>query len=247
MILLTKEQIVVRIVIIVSLVELSIMLFLGTVLHAECTDSVAIVNAIVLSMLSSPPIYIWVIKPFVNARDKTLAQIDHLAHVDPLTQLSNRRLLLKYLKKMVAGGVRHKVYGALLLLDLDGFKSVNDTHGHDAGDTVLVEVAKRLQSITRSEDVVGRLGGDEFIVLLNHLDVNEQAAHNKALQVAKVLINLVGKPFEFNGKKLHISVSIGIRLLGFKTLDTETAINEADVAMYHAKRAGKGCAIFFED
>lgn len=244
--LLTTKQVVIRIAVIISTAEILIMLVFGAIPHEANTYSEAVLDAVLLVVLSTPPIYIWVIKPFVIARDEALAQISHLAHVDPLTQLANRRLLSRHLEKTVAGIVRHKIYGALLLLDLDGFKPVNDAHGHDAGDAVLVEIAKRLQSITRSEDIVARLGGDEFIVLINHLDADERMAHDKASRIARKLIGLVNKPFDFNGKTLHVGASIGIRLLGFEELDAETAIRDADIAMYRAKQAGKGCAVFFE-
>ena len=222
------------------------MLVLGTIPYEVDTFLEAVIDVTSLVLLSTPPIYIWVIKPFVDARDEAHAQISHLAHVDPLTQLANRRLLSKHLEKVVASIVRHKIWGALLLLDLDGFKPINDAHGHDAGDAVLVEIAKRLQSITRFEDIVGRLGGDEFVVLIHHLDVDERIAHDKVLRIANKLINLVNKPIYFDGKTLHVGASIGIRLLGFDELDTVTAISEADIAMYRAKQAGKGCAVFFE-
>ena len=171
-----------------------------------------------------------------------------MAHVDPLTQLANRRLLLSHLGKVAADVARHKVYGALLLLDLDGFKPINDTHGHDIGDALLVEIAKRLKSITRSGDIVCRLGGDEFVVLISHLGIDERMAHDKASLVAKKLINLVDKPFDCNGKVSHVSASVGIRLLDFAKLDMDmdVVIGEADIAMYRAKKAGKGCAVFFE-
>ncbi len=244
--LLTTKQVAFRIATIVSLAEFLIMLTLGIIPHEANTYSDAVLDVVLLVLLSTPSIYIWVIKPFVTARDEALAQINHLAHTDPLTQLANRRFLSKHLAKLLAGSARHKSHGALLLMDLDGFKLINDARGHVAGDAVLVEIAERLLIITRSEDIVGRLGGDEFAILINYFDANERMAHDKALRIAKKLINSVNKPFDFNGKTLHVGVSIGIRLLGFEKLDAETAIREADMAMYRAKQAGKGCAIFFE-
>lgn len=244
--LLTTKQVTVRIAIIISVAELLIMLVLGTIPHEASTYTEAVLDAALLVVLSTPAIYMWVIKPFVIARDEALAQISHLAHVDPLTRLANRRLLLKHVEKAVAGGVRHKDYGAVLLIDLDGFKPINDRHGHEAGDAVLVEIAERLRSIVRSEDVVGRLGGDEFVVLIHRLGADERVAREKALRIAEKLVNSVDVPFDFNGKTLHVGASIGIRLLGFEELDTETAIKEADIAMYRAKQAGGGCAAFFE-
>lgn len=243
---LTTKQVIVRIAVIISMAEFLIMLVLRAIPHESSSFSEAVLDTVLLAVLSTPPIYIWVIKPFVIARDEALAQISQLAHVDPLTQLANRRLLSKHLERVVAGIVRHKVYGALLLLDLDGFKLINDVHGHDAGDVVLVEIAKRMQSITRPEDIVVRLGGDEFVVLVSHLDVDKRVAHDKASLIGNKLINRVNKPIDFNGKTLHVGASIGIRLLGFEKLNTETAISEADIALYRAKQAGKGCVVFFE-
>jgi len=221
------------------------MLTLWIVPHGMSAYSEAVFDVLLLTLLSIPPIYVWVIKPFVIARDASLAQIDHLAHTDPLTQLANRRLLLRYLGKFLSSSLRHKFHGGLLLMDLDGFKLVNDVHGHDAGDAVLVEIAQRLQSDVRSEDVVARLGGDEFAVLLGYLDADKQIAHDKALGIAEKLISLVSQPFYFDGGTLRVGASIGVRLLGFEDLDTETALREADIAMYRAKQAGGGCAVIF--
>lgn len=242
------KRVVALIAIIICMAELFFMLVLehSVLLHNIDRRFIAPLNVVFLTGVATPLIYFFVINPFIIARDEALAQVSHLAHVDPLTQLANRRLLLSHLGKAAADIARYKTYGALLLLDLDGFKPVNDTHGHDAGDALLVELAKRLQSITRSGDIVCRLGGDEFVVLISHLGIDERIAHDKALLVAKKLINLVDKPFDFNGKVSRVSASVGIRLLDFAELDTETVIGEADSAMYRAKQAGKGCAVFFE-
>jgi two-component system cell cycle response regulator len=244
--LLSKKHVTIRVAAIVASAELFIMLVLEVIPHEAELYSEAILDVALLAVLSTPLIYLWAIKPFVTARDEALAEISHLANVDPLTQLANRRLLSKFLERDVASNVRHKFHGVVLLVDLDGFKLVNDAHGHDAGDAILIEVAKRLQSITRSEDIVGRLGGDEFVVLISRLDADERIAHEKALRIAEKLIYLVRNPVHFNGKKLHVDASIGIRLLGFEQVDIETVIREADIAMYRAKQAGGGRAVFFE-
>jgi len=247
---LTVRQVIVRIAIITSVVELFFML---TLEHSSLVRNniseymIAPFNAVILVVMTTPLIYLLVIKPFIVAHDETLAEISQLAYIDPLTHLANRRFLSKHLEKTVSGIARHEIYGALLLLDLDGFKSINDIYGHDAGDAVLIAIAKRLQSITRSEDVVSRLGGDEFVVLIDHLDNDEQIAHDKVARITNKLINRVNNPIEFNDKKLHVGASIGIRLLSFEKPETETAIKEADIAMYRAKQAGGGCAIFFDN
>lgn len=246
MILLTKKQVVIRIAIIISMAEFMIMVMLLVMTHGLSPYVEAMLDTALLSVLAIPAIYIWVIKPFVNARDAALAQMSLLALTDPLTQLANRRLLLQHLEKLISGNIRHKDHGALLLIDLDGFKAVNDQHGHEAGDAVLVEVAKRLQSMVRSEDVVGRLGGDEFIVLLHRLGGDERIAHDKASRVAEILIRTISTPILFNGKTLQVGASIGVRLLGNEVQDPDTAIRESDRAMYRAKDAGGDRTVFFE-
>lgn len=243
---LTTNQVIVRIAAIIAVVEFIIMLFLGFGPLALSAVSAAVFDLAVLALLSTPLVYLWVIRPFVTARDDALAQINALAHTDPLTQLPNRRLVSLHLEKFIADIVRHQVRGAVLLLDLDGFKAVNDVHGHDAGDQVLIEIAKRLQASTRAEDVAGRLGGDEFVILIHHLDADERLARDIASQVAKKLVSLVKSPIDFNGTPLTVGASIGIRLLGFEAMDTTTAMREADSALYRAKQAGKGRAVFFE-
>lgn len=231
---------------IISSAELLIMLLLRVAPLETGSYAEAVLDTVLLAVFSTPAIYFWVIKPFVDVRDEALAQISHLALTDPVTQLANRRLISKHLGNTIAGCVRHRDYGAVLLIDLDGFKLVNDSYGHETGDAVLVGIAERLQSIVRSEDVVGRMGGDEFIILLEHLGGGERIARDKVLRLAEKLINTINKPLEYNGKTLHVGASIGIRLLGFEEVDTETAMSEADIAMYRAKAAGRGCAVFFE-
>jgi len=245
--LITTKQVAVRIAIIVSSAELLIMLLLRLLPFEAGTYSEAILDTVFLTAVTIPAIYLWVIKPFVDARDEALAQINHLAMTDPVTQLANRRLIATHLGNMIASGVRHREHGAVLLIDLDGFKDVNDRYGHEAGDAVLVEVAKRLKSIFRSEDVVGRLGGDEFIILLQHIGAEESTARDSLQRLAGKLISKISVPFAYNNKTIHVGASIGIRLLGFELLDSETVIAEADRAMYRAKAAGRGRAEFYKN
>jgi diguanylate cyclase (GGDEF)-like protein len=244
---LTTTQVIIRIVAIISTVEFLIMLLLGVLKFDVSIYSAATIDLVSLALISTPLIYILVIKPFVIARDAALQHISHLAHTDPLTQLPNRRLISMHLEKCLAGAARHKVHGAILLLDLDGFKAINDLHGHDAGDIVLIEVAKRLKQHTRAEDVIGRIGGDEFIILIQHLDTEIQNAHDTVYRLAKKLVDAINDPICFNDQTLHIGASIGIRLLKPEEIDTTAIIRDADAAMYHAKQAGKARAVFFED
>jgi diguanylate cyclase (GGDEF)-like protein len=222
------------------------MLVLQAIPHQASNYSSAVLDVALLAVLTTPALYIWVIKPFVDARDEMLAQLNELAATDPLTQLANRRLLSEHLEKVIAGSVKHKVPAAVLLIDLDGFKLINDVHGHGVGDAVLVETAKRIRSITRSEDVASRLGGDEFVVVINRLDSDKRLAAETAMRIAEELIKLINNPIVFNEQTLQVEASIGIRLLGFEELDPKTALGEADAAMYRAKQAGRGSAILFE-
>ncbi len=244
---LTSAQVIIRIITIIATVELLIMLVLVSTKPDLDLYLIAALDVISLTLLSSPLIYFWVIRPFVIARDNAVKTISQMAFNDPLTQLPNRRLIFQLLEKLIATCVRHKTVGALLLLDLDGFKPVNDTYGHDAGDAVLKKVAKRLQANIRAEDIAGRLGGDEFVVLFTQIADNEQSAHQKAVDIALKLQNEINKSFDFKGNILQVNSSIGICLLGSEKIDVESAIKKADTAMYRAKQAGKGRIALLEE
>jgi diguanylate cyclase (GGDEF)-like protein len=204
-------------------------------------------DILALAALSTPLIVILVVTPFVKARDEALRRLNNLAETDPLTNLPNRRSIDTQLRKYIANAVRHNFYGAVLLIDLDGFKYINDTHGHDAGDKVLVDVANRLRSRVRADEVVGRLGGDEFILLINNLDTDENTARMVVLQIAEQLVALLSMSIKCGDKKFSVGASIGIRIFGLDEIDTEFAIKDADKAMYRAKEAGKGQCVVYED
>ena len=233
-----------RIAIIIAIVEVIIMLAMvsipldidhGQVLVTNI-EVLAILDAILLVALSSPLIYLWVVKPYVNERDDALAKITLQAHYDPLTQLANRRLINQNLNILIARCVRRDIFGALLLVDLDKFKPINDAHGHDAGDAVLIETAKRLTLAMRDEDVVGRIGGDEFVVLIDQLDENEHLAVEKVHLITEKLRNIINAPLEYNGKTLQVDSSIGISILGKDNVTMDAILKRADIAMYQAKK-----------
>ena len=244
--LLTTRKVLLRVGVIVALAEGIIMLTLHAIPAQAGLLSLAALDVALLAAITTPLLYLWVIKPFVEARDAAIAQLNELASTDPLTQLANRRVLFEHLQKIIAGSFKHKIPAAVLVIDLDGFKQINDDHGHHVGDAVLVEIAKRILSVTRSEDVASRMGGDEFVLLINRLDSDKRLAAKNAVRAAKKLIELVNSPIVFDGHRLRVDASIGIRLLGFDELDSKTALGEADVAMYRAKQAGRGCAFLFE-
>jgi len=188
-------------------------------------------------------IYVWVISPYIKAKNDALEVLNQLAHTDLLTSIPNRRDIYNQLERSVAVSSRHNLLAAVIMLDLDGFKQINDNFGHEAGDAVLIETAHRLKSKIRSEDIAGRLGGDEFIVILNHIESIESKTDTFTVRMSDELIQTISKPIQYKGKELNVSASIGIRMFGDKKEDAESIIHDADAAMYRAKRAGKGCAV----
>jgi diguanylate cyclase (GGDEF)-like protein/PAS domain S-box-containing protein len=152
---------------------------------------------------------------------------------DPLTKLPNRLLLMDRVRQAIARMHRSKQSIALLFLDLDGLKSVNDNLGHAAGDEVLIAAAARLAETLRDSDTVARLGGDEFVMLAEDLDSDAEA-----LAVAERAVNALEQPFELQAIKLPIYASVGVSISHDPEVDPEDLLREADVAMYRAKRAG---------
>jgi len=223
------------------------MLIIGNIDHELTIYAEATLDVVLLTLLSTPLLFRWVIKPFVDDRDVALAELTDMAHTDPLTKLPNRRQLELHFDQFIASSLKYSIRGALMLIDLDGFKSINDDYGHDAGDAVLVEVGSRLIASTREEDVVSRLGGDEFVILIHHINSDESSANEVISGVAEKLVRSVQQPIDYKGNKLQVGASIGIRMLEFEEIDTETLIQDADKAMYSAKQAGKGRAVFFKE
>ncbi len=172
----------------------------------------------------------------ITARKAIEQHVHHLAHHDALTDLPNRILLMDRLHQAIAQARREQSMLALLYLDLDKFKPVNDSFGHDIGDLLLKEVAIRLQAcVKRESDTVSRLGGDEFVVLLAQLD------ESAATAVAENILESLKQPFLIQQHRLDISSSVGIALYPTDGLDANTLMKNADNAMYQAKCAGRGC------
>ncbi|AGX87980.1 EAL domain-containing response regulator [Candidatus Symbiobacter mobilis] len=166
-------------------------------------------------------------------------RIRHLAHHDPLTGLPNRLHLQGTLQRDLALSRRENRPLGLMFIDLDRFKTINDTLGHHVGDELLMEVSRRLRNCVRESDIVARLGGDEFVVLLSG------AGATAAAQVAEKIITLVAQPYEMYGHTLRTSPSIGISLFPEDGADADTLMRNADLAMYQAKSRGRNNAQFF--
>jgi diguanylate cyclase (GGDEF)-like protein/PAS domain S-box-containing protein len=176
----------------------------------------------------------------ITERKRAEAETRHQAEHDALTDLPNRVLLLDRLHQALAATRRQHTQFALMFLDLDRFKEINDTYGHKAGDAVLKELAERLVHCVRGVDTVSRLGGDEFVVLLPDIGGADHAAH-----VAASMMQAVAKPVASGDHELALSVSIGIAMSPGDGIDADTLLHHADVAMYHAKQNGRNGFQFF--
>lgn len=174
------------------------------------------------------------------------AAIYRLAFYDPLTDLPNRRLLGDRVTQAMTVSARNQIYCAILLIDLDNFKALNDTKGHGIGDLLLIEVAKRLKTCVRQGDTVARLGGDEFVIMLENLDANQETAAAQAERVGEKIIQALTQSYLLDGKEHHSSASIGINLFSGSHSTSEEVIKHADTAMYEAKHAGRNTLRFFD-
>ncbi|MCA0400323.1 MAG: EAL domain-containing protein [Proteobacteria bacterium] len=177
----------------------------------------------------------------VTDRQAAEERIRFLAHHDSLTELPNRVLFRTGLATRVAALGRSRQGLAILYLDLDKFKDVNDTLGHPAGDALLGIVARRLRACLRDKDLVARLGGDEFAVVISGANIAE-----KAEQLARRIIPTLSAPYELDGQLIHIGVSIGVAITESKTANCDTLIRNADMALYEAKAKGRGGYCLFE-
>lgn len=182
----------------------------------------------------------------LTERRKIESDIRNLAFYDALTSLPNRRLLLDRLQQAIAASVRHGKHGAVLFIDLDNFKALNDSRGHDVGDLLLVEVARRLRQCVRNEDTVARLGGDEFVIVLEDLSLNLEQAIAQTRQVAQKVLDIINYPYELGEIEHHNSSSIGIVLFNGNFVTMEELLKRSDTAMYEAKAAGRNTLRFFD-
>jgi len=182
----------------------------------------------------------------ITLRKQAEEQIHQLAFFDPLTKLPNRRLLVDRLRQTMTAGVRKQDYGAILFIDLDNFKILNDTKGHDVGDQLLTEIARRLQDCVRGADTVARLGGDEFIVMLEGLGDEVEQASAQAGAVGEKIRSSLNRPCRLGDIEHHSSCSIGISLFRDHEITVDDLLKRADTAMYEAKAAGRNTLRFFD-
>lgn len=173
-------------------------------------------------------------------------EINQLAFNDPLTNLPNRRLLLDRLNHALVMSARTNKRGALLFLDLDHFKMLNDTLGHDMGDLLLKQVAERLLTCVRDSDTVARLGGDEFVVMLEDLSEDHAEAATQVEKIGTQITVSLNRPYQLDAYEYHSTPSIGIAMFGDHGKSHEELLKHADIAMYQAKKAGRNVVRLFD-
>ena len=172
-------------------------------------------------------------------------EIKRLAYYDPLTGLPNRRMLLERLQRALACDHRNRHKRALLFLDLDNFKNLNDTQGHHIGDLLLQEVARRVTSCIRETDTAARIGGDEFVLMLEGLSEEQEEAVSQARQIGDKILARIEEPYALSGRECVSTSSIGITVFGEGQESAAQILQQADIAMYQAKAAGRDAIRFF--
>ena len=181
----------------------------------------------------------------ISERKQAEGEIQRLAFTDSLTELPNRRLLNDRMRQALAACSRTNDHGALILIDLDHFKTLNDTQGHAVGDLLLRQVATRLVTCVRDGDTVARLGGDEFVIMLKDLDTKLDDAATQAQVVGEKVINVLSRPYELAGHVYHSTPSLGITLFDGQKNSIDDLLKQADLAMYQAKAGGRSTMRFF--
>lgn len=170
-----------------------------------------------------------------------------MAFNDPLTKLPNRRYLADRLQQTIAACARRNDHAAVLFIDIDNFKLLNDTHGHDVGDKVLVEMARRLTQVSRKNDTVARLAGDEFVVLMDDLGRDWLSAKQNAEGIAEKVLAVIRKPFKYGDDEHRVTCSIGVITFDGKSKSVDDILKFADTAMYNVKKSGRNAYQLFEE
>ena len=182
----------------------------------------------------------------ITQRKETEKEIHNLAFYDSLTKLPNRRYLLDKISQAQSVSARSKLYGALLFLDMDRFKTLNDTLGHDHGDLFLIEVARRMQRCVRDMDTVARIGGDEFVVLIEEIGANAEEVSQKIALIAEKIRAALSQPYQLNEYEHHSSPSMGVCIYRGNDEPIDSLLKHADLAMYQAKESGRNAVRFYD-
>ncbi|MHB1768819.1 MAG: sensor domain-containing protein, partial [Phycisphaerae bacterium] len=189
----------------------------------------------------------WVgIQSDITARRAAEEKLEYLAFYDPLTGIANRRLLLDRIEQAMTLAKRNGNYGALVFLDLDHFKQVNDVQGHEVGDALLMQIVDRVRKILRESDTVGRIGGDEFVILLPNLSPDRDRIASELLIVLQRISQLLSEPVKIGPAEYSVTVSMGVTVFPQENVTSSELIAQADIAMYRAKESGRNTTCYFE-
>lgn len=183
----------------------------------------------------------------ITERKNAQAKMEFMAHHDALTGLPNRLQLVERLEHELRRAERHAYFGAVLFIDLDQFKTINDSLGHPVGDRVLEVVAKRLQQSVREEDLVARLSGDEFVVVLTVLDQNIETAALRAAEISEKIRSIISQPYMYDSVELRVTCSVGVVVYPDKNNSVHEILRYADTAMYQVKEKGRDSIEFFNE
>ncbi len=182
----------------------------------------------------------------ISERKQAEKEIEHLAFYDALTGLPNRRLLIERLQLALLATARHDMYSAVLFIDLDNFKDLNDSMGHDVGDMLLKQVAQRLQGSVREVDTVARLGGDEFVVMLEQLGSDAASVTARVEQIGRKILGHLNQVYQLGDLEHHSTPSVGVALMSRQVASVDDLLKQADLAMYESKSAGRNTMRFFD-
>ncbi len=240
----TIARLLVRALLIVGGVEALLMALITEFELFRHGGMLVLADPLMLVAASAPLLLVLVIRPFVAERRRALTAAHFLAYHDFLTRLPNRRLFDEHLRHRLAGQARADRFSALLYFDLDGFKPINDQHGHEIGDLVLAEIGRRLARSVRAGEVVARVGGDEFAVLVGDAGDLREPARRLAEELALRISTLVREPIDVGSARLQVGCTIGIHLLAPGVDSPRQALAGGDAAMYHAKRGLPGSIVF---
>ncbi len=229
----------IRLIAVVALVE-SLIMLIPVIAGVEIDLLRGLMEVLILILFATPLMYYFAIHPYVVAHNNAVKVAQQSALEDPLTMLPNRRQLDEYVAQSAASASRHQQLSTLLFIDLDGFKRVNDEYGHQIGDELLISISSRLKQQLRVEDVIFRVGGDEFVVLIHHIGDNAENARLATGKIAHKLLDCARQPVQLSHAiEVCISCSIGISMIKSNDTNPASYIREADQAMYFAKQRGK--------
>ena len=182
----------------------------------------------------------------ITDKKRAAADIERLAYSDTLTGLPNRRYLKDQITRKLLECETHPMFGALYFLDIDRFKDINDAHGHQYGDLLLIEISKRLEPFMGEHFIASRIGGDEFVLMLTSLGWDAQLARQKALSELELVSNKLCLPYAINGIENHITLSAGISMFGHERISADTLYQQTDMAMHRAKANGRNTFCMFD-